>query len=79
MAKVSKRQAERALATVTAKFAEGIEFFGPPKLYEPGFHADGWTIAWESGPENWVGYTFECPGVWFEPVNHWCLAVLRDE
>lgn len=50
----------------------------PPKVYEPGFHAETWTIAWEEGPYEWAidwsmrGYCL--PGH-VEAVNHWCLAI----
>lgn len=81
MRQVSKRQAEQVLAAVKAKYAEDVEYFGAPKLYPPGFHASGWTVAWECGPEDWVyRYTdYAQPGLFLEPVNHWCLGVYRDE
>jgi hypothetical protein len=53
-------------------------------LHEPGFHADGWTIALESGPEDWTikisepGVAQWPAGVAVEPLNHWALSVFVD-
>lgn len=111
---ITKALAERALVAVKVQFKEYLEVAASePKLYEPGYHARSWTIAWEEGPENWsmlafnpgaiseelyygarsVGATEEqarqlarvpdsakCPaGVFAEPVNHWCLALCRED
>jgi len=78
--RASKWQATRVLAAVCAKYAEEIQHgWGEPKLYEPGFHAEGWTVAWESGPEGWLYAAQGLRGLWTEPVSHWCLAVFCDE
>jgi hypothetical protein len=51
------------------------------RLYEPGFHTGGWSIALEGGPYEWPMTVCEslratCPvGVFAEPVNHWCLGL----
>lgn len=53
-------------------------------LYPPGFHADGYTIALEGGPEDWPWHltqdeTITMPGgIFAEPVNGWCLGLYPD-
>lgn len=60
------------------------------EVYEPGFHADSWTIACEEADptsydkyDNWPAeateYLREHPKFklyYVEAVNHWCLAVV---
>lgn len=54
------RLARAALAAVKAQFAADIDEIGhAPVLYEPGFHARGWTIAWNGGPEEWTLRAFQ--------------------
>lgn len=51
------------------------------KVYEPGFHADGWVIALDGGMEEWpirISEPGAVPwpaGVAVEPLNHWALSV----
>lgn len=85
--KVSKPMADRALAEIRRLFAAQLEFDPEgPVLYEPGYHADSWVIAWDGGPEDWTGLASEhlrtvpaltSKGIWTEAVNHWSLQVLR--
>ena len=80
MAKVSKREAQAVLKAVAAKYADHISSYGSePKVYEPGFHARGWTVAWDGGPEEWPFQDYGVPGVWTEPINHWSIAVYPNE
>jgi hypothetical protein len=55
----------------------------PPKVFEPGFHAAGWTIGYE-GAYDWTvlfsAHQFEIDdprlkGLFVEPVNGWCLGI----
>jgi hypothetical protein len=78
---LSRFKAEKVLAAVNEQFADKFDpDAGPgdkPTLYEPGFHADGWTIAWEGNPE-WTLQALQdkkIKGVFTEPVNHWCLGL----
>jgi hypothetical protein len=51
------------------------------RLFEPGFHAKGWTIGLECELDSWpyllTGRTdIRWPAdVYAEPVNHWCLGL----
>lgn len=52
---LSRAKAEETLRAVKEQFKEylqGVPESEQPKLYEPGFHADCWTIAWE-GCHDW--------------------------
>jgi hypothetical protein len=53
---------------------------GTFQIFEPGFHTTGWSIAAEEGvPYYWTPQASEFlnaeNGLFFEPVNHWCLGV----
>jgi len=51
---LSKTKAEQCLAAVRVQFAAYLGDGAPePRLFEPGFHSDGWTIGWEEGPHEW--------------------------
>lgn len=65
-----------------------IEFLGTDevRLYEPGFHADGWTLALE-GDYDWPMRVSEAlflkeislpADVFVEPVNGWCLGLYPE-
>lgn len=57
---LTKKKAEACLAAVKAQFKEYLgDGADEPKLYEPGFHADSWTIAWEGGPFEWTYLAFK--------------------
>lgn len=86
--KVSKAMAERVLFEVRRRFADQLMGDAPwdPALYEPGYHADGWVIAWDGGPEDWTSEAAEhlrsIPqltkyDIWVEAINHWSIAILR--
>ena len=51
-----------------------------PKVYPPGFHADGWTIAWEGSIDEWaIGFAAskharDLP-VHVEPISTWLLGI----
>lgn len=82
---VTQATAEQCLAAVKLLFADVIaESAEEPKLYPPGFHDSGWTIAWE-GRHEWTLFTLVDPNPrgWpeatiAEPVNGWCLGIYRD-
>lgn len=38
------------------------------KLYEPGFHCDGWAIALEGGPEDWPWHVSQAEDIWPQGV-----------
>lgn len=86
--KVTKAMAERVLLAVRQRFAAYLEHDPQgPTLYEPGYHTDGWVIAWQGGPEDWTAlvgdYVSKVPqlskyGIWTEAVNHWSIAIVRD-
>lgn len=94
---LTKAKAEACLRAVEKQFEGMFEpDAGPgdrPTLYEPGFHADGWTIAWEAhwtwpvvafvgGPSADVPGEFRSvpkpSGVHTEAVNHWCLGLYLE-
>lgn len=79
---ISKDQAEQTREMLISHFrawthtADGDrlpdEFL--PTLYEPGFHADGWTVGWDGGPDNWphmsvMGRVDDVSGREFEPAT----------
>ena len=82
---ITEEQANLCLAAVKLHFADRIADAGEaPKLYPPGFHDSGWTIAWE-GMWEWTLFTLHddrLPAwpsdVMPEPVNGWCLGLYRD-
>ena len=64
---VTKRDAERVLNAIREAFPAYCYRYDDdgkrgdldptvdqPKIYEPGFHDTGWTIAWEGGPYAWT-------------------------
>ncbi len=60
---ITRELAEATLAAVREQFADYLEGIDPndqkrqPWLYEPGFHCNGWAIAWEGvGPRDWADY-----------------------
>lgn len=80
-----KREVDYTHGEAVANFVLGLikrdalgEGVPQPKVYEPGFHASTWTIAWEEGPYQWP-LTFQaqnhCLPGHVEALNHWCLAV----
>lgn len=80
---LTKRQAKACLRIVREWIAAWDEDTAQDvKLYEPGFHADGWTVALEGGPEDWAyaityaeGVTWP-RGVHVETVSgSWCLGL----
>jgi hypothetical protein len=79
---MDKETVERVAATLRAHYSvPGVWTYAFP-VYEPDFHADGWTIADEEGPDNWVyeaAQIIQSAGlvdVYVEAVNHWCITVL---
>ena len=90
MRNITKRQAEATLRRLRKQFA-GYNTESM-KLYEPGYHTRGWSIAWEEGPYEWAilaihgGYgehgripAVEAPKqVFVEPQNHWLLGLWPD-
>ncbi len=57
--KITKRQAEQALAAIKEQFKAYLgSGADEPTLYEPGFHTDAWSIAWEGGPFQWTYIAF---------------------
>ena len=78
MKNVTKRQAETTLRKVNRFLDEHGE--GEAKLYPPGFHANGWVIAYEGGSDWWVHHCleFEPKGVFAEPINHWSIGLYPE-
>jgi hypothetical protein len=76
--KVTRKRAEAAAVKLTEHFGAEPGTF---TVYEPGFHSDGWTIAAEDGaPYGWAIQAWPVlaewqSGLFFEPVNHWCLGL----
>lgn len=71
--------ANHVLGLLLRDYATYIEAgIHPPKVYEPGFHTDTWTIAWEEGPYEWAldwsSRNYCLPGH-VSPYNHWLLNV----
>ena len=90
MATVTRAQAESALRKFKIRYARDLQNVpadspSQPKVYEPGFHADGWVIAWEGGPEDWsvrVSEPAEYGGLdlgklRLEPLNNWSVGIYR--
>lgn len=86
--KVSRRKAEKTLAAVRKMFANDLDETGgnEMRLYEPGFHADCWVIAWEGwrgdiawpievSEANYTGKIVLPDGVYVEAMNHWSVGV----
>ena len=76
---VTKKQAHAAAAKLAEHFKVDADVF---TVYEPGFHADGWTIAAEGGaPYYWTPQASEVLNgdhsgpVFHEPINHWLLGL----
>jgi hypothetical protein len=56
---LSKALAEATLEAVKVQFAVYIEAgYGPPTLAEPGQWSSGWSVVWESGPDEWAHRAF---------------------
>lgn len=77
---LTREQAETCLKIVDdwLSMATGGAQWGP-KLYEPGFHCNGWAIALEGGPEDWPWHVSQ-EGIWpkdvfVEPGSSWYLGL----
>jgi hypothetical protein len=56
---ITQELAEATLAVLEARYADEMDWHADkPALYPPGFHAEGWTIAWDGGPEDWTHAAF---------------------
>lgn len=51
---ITKAKAEATLKALKNMYKSYIEAGYEPKLFEPGFHSDVWTIGWEEGPYGWA-------------------------
>lgn len=81
---LTREQAEECLATVREWLVkiDGQQTADEAKLYDPGFHCNGWAIALEGGPEDWpwrvsqdVGEEGWPDGVFAEPGSNWYLGL----
>jgi hypothetical protein len=80
---ISEGDARTCLKIVTEWLAQEAASGLDPVLYDPGFHAEGWTIAlegiadvqWPMAISGDASVTWP-EGVWVEPVNEWCLHLL---
>lgn len=81
---LTREKAEECLATVREWLVkkDGQWAADEAKLYEPGFHCNGWAIALEGGPEEWpwhisqdVGEEGWPDGVFVEPGASWYLSL----
>jgi len=78
---IDRKTAEAALAVVQNWMPPGYD---PVRLYEPGFHADGWVIAMDGGPEDWPIHLSDSgsvkwpAGVGVEALNHWSLSLYTE-
>lgn len=92
---VTRAQAEAALRKFKIRYARDLEGLAEdsssqPRLYEPGFHADGWVIAWEGGPDDWsvrVSEPVKYGGLdldngrgrrRLEPLNNWSVGIYES-
>lgn len=91
---LTKKQAEAALKKVEKWMEPWTKGAGDkPKLYPPGFHTTGWSIAYEGGPWDWtylIGggveeeFGFKMPPITFgkhvfaEPVNNCILGLYYE-
>lgn len=52
---------------------------GTAKLYEPGFHCDGWAIVMDHGPQDWPWHVSQediwPDGVFVQAGSHWYLGL----
>ena len=78
--KPTRKRAEAAAKRLAEHFGIAPDVF---TVYEPGFHSSGWTIAAEEGvPYYWTPQASELlndlnDGLFYEPVNHWCLGIYQ--
>jgi hypothetical protein len=79
-ARPTRKRAEAVAAKLAAHFGTAPDAF---TVHEPGFHSGGWTIAAEEGvPYYWTPQASELlndlnDGLFYEPVNHWCLGIYQ--
>jgi hypothetical protein len=78
---LTREQAEACL-TIVQSWIGDPHTAGRAKLYEPGFHCDGWAIAMDGGPFEWPYQVTEAmypngwpDGVFAEPGSNWYLGL----
>lgn len=78
---ITQKQARECLTLVQEWVDRTLGKGWEARLYDPGFHADAWTIALECDADCWPfqitdrGNVLWPRGVFVEPLNHWALSL----